>query len=83
MQNPADAALAASALRLLDDDTYRTMCASLLPPMFIEELGGVLKVREPAAPGSADGLSMCVLCVISCTCYTLVFYTRGSTRVFF
>ena len=30
-----DAALAASPLRLLDDDTYRTMCASLLPPMFI------------------------------------------------
>ena len=29
------AALAASPLRLLDDDTYRTMCWSLLPPMFI------------------------------------------------
>ena len=34
MQNP-DAALATSPLRLLDDDTYRTMCALLLPPMFI------------------------------------------------
>ena len=34
MQNP-DAALAASPLRLLDDDTFRTMCALLLPPMFI------------------------------------------------
>ena len=30
-----DAALSASPLRLLDDDSYRTMCASLLPPMFI------------------------------------------------
>ena len=35
MQSPPDAALAASPLRLLDDDTFRTMCASLLPPMFI------------------------------------------------
>ena len=30
-----DTALSASPLRLLDDDSYRTMCASLLPPMFI------------------------------------------------
>ena len=35
MQSPPDAALAASPLQLLDDDTFRTMCASLLPPMFI------------------------------------------------
>ena len=35
MQNAPDAALAASPLRLLDDDTFRTMCALLLPPMFI------------------------------------------------
>ena len=34
MQNTDDA-LAASPLQLLDDDTFRTMCASLLPPMFI------------------------------------------------
>ena len=34
MRNP-DAALAVSPLRLLDDDTFRTMCALLLPPMFI------------------------------------------------
>ena len=52
MQNTTDAALAASPLRLLDDDTFRTMCASLLPPMFIPSAS-----FQGARPGYAFKLS--------------------------
>ena len=51
MQNTDDA-LAASPLQLLDDDTFRTMCASLLPPMFIPSAS-----FHGARPGYAFKLS--------------------------
>ena len=51
MQNTDDA-LAASPLQLLDDDTFRTMCASLLPPMFIPSAS-----FQGARPGYAFKLS--------------------------
>ena len=51
MQNTDDA-LAASPLQLLDDDTFRTMCALLLPPMFIPSAS-----FQGARPGYAFKLS--------------------------